>query len=418
MSTVLASSARTVVSRDASVADLAWDLRAYLAGKPIAARAPGVVRRVRRWIVRQPIASTSLGLGTLALVAVTFFWIDAAKARDEAHSAWNEARESAAVAEEREREMLREKANLLRLADLKELRDLEQEQESLWPAHPDVLPELDDWLRRFDTLSARLPEHEESLERATAEAEAAHGDAASDELDWWRESLETLVSGLSRMTRGDGLRSRVLERRDAAATLAERSIGLEREWRAALRDIERREEYGGLQLEPQMGLVPIGPDPRSGLWEFWHVDSGESPMRNMETGELVMGELTGIVLVLVPGGTFEMGAQKTDPDATNYDPQSEEDSELPVHTVTLSPYFISKYEMTQGQWLRATGQNPSLRGPGEQEGGIVFDLSHPVEHVTWDACDLTLSRLGLEIPTEAQWEYATRAGTTTPWVVR
>ena len=69
-----------------------------------------------------------------------------------------------------------------------------------------------------------------------------------------------------------------------------------------------------------------------------------------------------MVLVLLPGGTFWMGAQPLDADGRNYDPQADID-EGPVHEVELSAFFLSKYEMTQGQWQRLTGRNPSAFGP-------------------------------------------------------
>jgi formylglycine-generating enzyme required for sulfatase activity len=106
-----------------------------------------------------------------------------------------------------------------------------------------------------------------------------------------------------------------------------------------------------------------------------------------------------------------MGAQSTEPDQPNYDPQAE-NNESPVHPVSLSAYLLSKYEMTQGQWLRVTGENPSYYQP---PGGLTPTLLHPVEQVSWVDSMTQLPRLGLSLPSEAQWEYGARAGTSTSW---
>jgi len=163
-----------------------------------------------------------------------------------------------------------------------------------------------------------------------------------------------------------------------------------------------------------MGLVPIGMDPDSQLFEFAHLQTGEPAVRGAD-GKLVLSEEMGLVFVLIPGGKFWMGAQKADPGGQNYDPQAIS-KEGPVHEVELSPYFISKYEMTQGQWSRIAAANPSLYGPGRfftswNREGHGWSALHPVEQVSWTMCFELLQRLQLSLPSEAQWECGARGGT-------
>jgi formylglycine-generating enzyme required for sulfatase activity len=178
-------------------------------------------------------------------------------------------------------------------------------------------------------------------------------------------------------------------------------------WHAVLPAL--RETYG-FEIGPQMGLVPLGPDPESGLLEFAHLATGSVPERD-ETGRLVIGDDTGLVFVLLRGGTFHMGAQGEDPSARNHDPQSTRD-EGPVHEVTLAPFFLSKYEMTQAQWTRVAGVNPSYFQVPNQ---WVSSRVHPVETVSWYDCAEVLDWLGLRLPSEAQWEYGARGATSTIW---
>ncbi len=110
-------------------------------------------------------------------------------------------------------------------------------------------------------------------------------------------------------------------------------------------------------------------------------------------------------MILVEGGTFSMGAQKTDPNGINYDSYAKKE-ESPVHQVTLSDYYIGKYEVTQDVWEAVMGNNPS-RFKGNKK---------PVECISWNDCQefvlklQALTGLKFGLPTEAQWEYAARGG--------
>jgi formylglycine-generating enzyme required for sulfatase activity/nucleoid-associated protein YgaU len=146
----------------------------------------------------------------------------------------------------------------------------------------------------------------------------------------------------------------------------------------------------------------------AGLTPVSRVSAGDDPPTSQpaaaptapkadETLSLDCGDGVKMELALIPAGSFTMGSNDG------------ADNEKPPRTVTISkPFYIGKREVTQKQWKAVIGENPS-RFKGN-------DL--PVENVSWDDCQKFCTKLSaktgkvIRLPTEAEWEYACRAGST------
>jgi formylglycine-generating enzyme required for sulfatase activity len=116
---------------------------------------------------------------------------------------------------------------------------------------------------------------------------------------------------------------------------------------------------------------------------------------------------TQIEMLLVPPGTFQMGCIMG---SNQYGCRS---IEQPVHQVTLtSAFYLGRYEVTQAQWTARMGSNPSSF---QASSGYPDSGSRPVERVSWNTIQGYLAATGMRLPTEAEWEYACRAGTQTPF---
>jgi formylglycine-generating enzyme required for sulfatase activity len=110
---------------------------------------------------------------------------------------------------------------------------------------------------------------------------------------------------------------------------------------------------------------------------------------------------TGLLLNLIPGGTFQMG-----------DDNSDYEDERPAHKATIKPMLIGRFPVTQDEWQKIGGKNPSYYKGSD----------NPVETVSWDDIQSWLKKAGdgLRLPSESEWEYACRgtghpAGTTTQY---
>jgi formylglycine-generating enzyme required for sulfatase activity len=217
----------------------------------------------------------------------------------------------------------------------------------------------------------------------------------------------------------------VAKRYEFAKTIGRRSVGgpeANRLWSEAIEAIRRLPRYGGLAIESQLGLLPIGMDVDSGLWEFAHLQTGDAAVRGAD-GKLVLTEQTGLVFVLIPGGSCWLGAQSVDPNAENFDERSLL-SEGPTSRGTLSPFLVSKFETTQGQWRRIMAVNASRMSPNSPLSPVLISFNdeeaafgdlHPAENISYYDIQAFCRATALLIPTHTEWEYMARAHTNSPW---
>ena len=138
-----------------------------------------------------------------------------------------------------------------------------------------------------------------------------------------------------------------------------------------------------------------------------HDDDGK-----IKIGEDFTEKVSGveIEMIYVKGGTFRMGAtEEQGDDAYDY--------EKPVHSVTLSDYYIGKFEVTQGLWEEVMGttiHEQRIKAGYSSTNGVGSD--YPMYYVNWEEAQEFCTRLGqltgknYALPTEAQWEYAARGG--------
>jgi formylglycine-generating enzyme required for sulfatase activity len=442
--------ARDRKARYSSMSDLGADLAAYLEGRVVRAHRTGALAEFAKWVRRNRgfAAATALLVVTAVGAAAAIAVVEAAARRD-----------------------------LVHLGDLKLVAEFREEAARIEPLLPRTAEACVPWLARVDEVYGRLEAHRKALEKLrrrgvprvlakaadfpaylplrarylerdelaaglyseltalrhdqnAANRERApelvrartaslrrryeevradrnriaerirafgHWDFASPDDQGLHDLLAAIVIELDEMAAADppGTLRRFQRRLELADFCVRRNA---ESWRCAIDAIAAHPAYRGARLKPMDDLVPLGPDPDSGLWEFAHPESGEIPVRGAG-GRLQLRDESAIVLVLIPPGVWGGGRDwPTAPKRVD------------------RPYLFSKFELTQFQWRRLSGENPSRFRAGVVVADRTITERHPVEGISWQEAAEILRGAGLRLPHSAQWMHAAAAGRWTRWV--
>ena len=312
-----------------TMADFADDISRLIIGRVIKARPPGLTDRLRKRFRRNPAAGLALAAAIFILIVSAgylfgYSYPEIRNQRDQALRMQRESERHRKSAEaEKERALLAQAAareaedraraqasiaeemydEVVRLSDIKQLANMEEAAGELWPAFPGKSEAMKEWLHEAGLLIERLGTHSEAL--AALEAEAGTGGVgveaepvfATTEMEWRHGILQELVAGIESLSDAEaGTLTSMRNRLRIAETVREDSLGrYAKEWDRAVRSIADQEEcpwYGGFVMAPQIGLVPIGQDRDSRLWEFVHIQTGEAPERGLD-GKFVLTEGRG-----------------------------------------------------------------------------------------------------------------------------
>lgn len=404
--------------------ELAVDIQRHLDDQPVLAGPPGAAYRVRKFVRRyrlQVFAGIAVLLSLVAgMVGTTWFLL-------EARASENRARRAATAEADARREAVANLAKFELLANVVLLSEARALAEDLFPERPERATAMRSWLtERGEPLARVLPELQKTL--ADLRASASASGPGQEEFRFPRSGEQFLHDTLARLVAdlgefvapGTGVLDRVRDRLAWAGSVSQATIDAHRDaWDAARRAILRADgvvastRYAApvIELAPQIGLVPIGMNPATGLFEFYDLRSAEPgaplPVHDA-TGHIEVGAATGIVFVLVPGGSVTITG----------DPSAGSGVDSAARSIVVPPFFIARHELTQGQWRRLSrAANPSYYAAGREFAAVEATITeaHPVEQVSWPVCAHLLEQHGLALPGEAQWEYACRAGTTTTW---
>ncbi|HPD16105.1 MAG TPA: formylglycine-generating enzyme family protein [Planctomycetota bacterium] len=169
-----------------------------------------------------------------------------------------------------------------------------------------------------------------------------------------------------------------------------------------------KEQTAAPGTHPETAARRPPPLPTARVYEEWPFDAAEAKRRQAETASALripvqkairLGQGVAIRMVLIPAGEFEMGSPPWEHDRGG---------DEPLHRVRITrPFYLGRHPVTQEQWQCVVGSNPSwFKGD-----------KHPVEQISWEDCQAFVEKANqctgkelFALPTEAQWEYACRAG--------
>lgn len=359
--------------RYSSAADLAADLKNYMDHLPVVAGRPGWMARLRKIARRRRDAfriTVGFSVAIVALLIAGGFLF---------------------------RGNLLQKENITHLQDVKSAQMLVSRVPLLvFEPEDRRRSDLEAWIAEADSLlsrrerAVRVRDELQNQSDLTRTADTAPADSGqSDDLVARLKDAQTLVSLMDKLQESDGLRQQVADWLGRCPSPDQ----TEQIWNAAAVGIAA--DYGGLTIADRSHLVPIGVCPQSGLWEFTDTQFGVLPIRD-DQGVARLDAVSGVIYVLVPGGTYQMGSPETEPGRKRDELQ---------HEVRMTPFLISKYEITLNHWGRIMDVVP----------GSSDRFDYPACNISWTEAAAFCDRAGCRLPTEAQWEYACRAGSDQPF---
>ena len=125
-------------------------------------------------------------------------------------------------------------------------------------------------------------------------------------------------------------------------------------------------------------------------------DDAEARLSTVSERRLRVNPVDGLIYVLIPPGKFTMGCSPGDDQCSN------SNGEIPTHSERVSSFWLGQTEVTQAAWKKVMNSNPSFFKSDQL----------PVEQVDWNQASDYCNKIGGRLPTETEWEYAARAGTT------